>query len=610
MVIKSLSITNLRSHRLTELNGFEKVVMLVGQNYSGKSTVLDALCYGLRGVCRGTDEGGRNADRLVSADGNGRPLAKTFTVKVETDAGIIERTGPGDGPRSAVQTAVDGLLGRVSTRLVDPRLLIQSTWFFELTPNEQKVVIQQLTAAEVRRQDVAQAIGHDFAMIEHLWPAELQARPLSDIDEIEKYLREQRRAVKKEADFLRPVDLGTYPEAIRKLTVAQAEELEQKIATKLTALKAQHRQQSAGPEVERRRLADLEAQVEALKMQIASKPVANLHDLDKDIASTEAEIAKRVEEIGRFMNRPQQGEDAAARLEQLRAATGKCWVCDRVLDEKRKAVLRARLEKQLKEAADVQGDITRLNREAQKLKAWVDERRQAKADLSAALKANEGAAERLDAALAAVEKQRAVVKDLQPAEEGLEGRIKTGEDRLVEVRTYLQARRLYERQTAEVATVGGRVATLERLCEAFGPKGAIRTGIASTGGVDFAAAVNEVAGPLGLNVAIEPEPFRILARGRDASLLSTSQQLRLGFAMQIAIARITGLGFVCVDNLDWIDQAGRRTISQAVRAIPEQVFVCATLAMPDQDYKAPTLPGWGFYLVSGDGDSSSVRRVG
>jgi len=73
--------------------------MCVGQNYSGKSTILDAICYALKGVCRGTDEGGRGADKLVSADGNGRPLAKSFTVKLETDLGIIERTGPGDGPR-------------------------------------------------------------------------------------------------------------------------------------------------------------------------------------------------------------------------------------------------------------------------------------------------------------------------------------------------------------------------------------------------------------------------------------------------------------------------------------------------------------------------------
>jgi DNA repair exonuclease SbcCD ATPase subunit len=609
LIIKSLSITNLRSHRLTELNGFEKVVMCVGQNYSGKSTILDALCFALKGVCRGTDEAGRNSDRLISADGNGRQLAKSFTVKVETDVGVIERTGPGDGPRSAVQTAVDGLLGRASTRLVDPRLLIQSTWFFELTANEQKAVIQRLTAAEVRRQDVAGALGQDFAAIEALWPAEEASRSLSDLDEIEKHVREQRRLAKKEADFLRPVDLGSYPEAIRKLTVAQAEDLEQKIGTKLKALKDQARQQSAGPEIERGKLVLLEGAVEALKMQIASQPIASIQDLDKDIASTEAEIAKRREgAVG--MPGPSDVVGAKAKLAQLKTATGKCWVCDRLLDEKHKAKIRAKLEGEIASAEKAQAEIVTLQRQVAKLTAWLDDRRQARADLAAALKANEGVAEKMDAALRAVEKQRAVVKALQPAEEGLDARIKTGDERLVEVRTYLQARRLYERQLKQVEVVSARVATMERLCEALGPKGPVRTGIASTGGVDFAAAVNEVAAPLGLNVAIEPEPFRILARGRDASLLSTSQQLRLGFAMQIVIARMTGLGFVCVDNLDWIDQAGRRTISQAVRTIPEQVFVCATLAMPDDQYRAPTLPGWGFYLVAGDGDSSSVRRVG
>jgi DNA repair exonuclease SbcCD ATPase subunit len=609
LIIKSLSITNLRSHHHTELNGFEKVVMCVGQNYSGKSTILDALCYAMKGVCRGTDEAGRNSDRLISADGNGRQLAKSFTVKVETDAGVIERTGPGDGPRSAVQTAVDGLLGRASTRLVDPRLLIQSTWFFELTANEQKAVIERLTAAEVRRTDVANVIGNDFAAIETLWPAEQQARSLADLDEIEKHVREQRRLAKKEADFLRPVDLGIYPESLRSMTVSQAEDLEKKIASKLTALKNQHRQESSGPETERRKLAELEQRVEALKMQGGTGLVTNVEEINKDIASTEAEITKKREEGTRLGN-PASADEAKAKLVQLKTATGKCWVCGRLLDEKHKTKIKIELERQIAEVAGAQARGVELQREIKKLVAWAQDRYQARTDLAVAVQANQGAAKEVGRLTELLKAQRMIVADLQPAEAGLEARIKTGDDRLVEVRAYLQTRRLYERQVKEVGIVLARVATMERLCEALGPKGKVRTGVVSVGGVDFAAAVNEVAEPLGLHVAIEPEPFRLLARGRDASLLSTSQQLRLGFAMQIVIARMTGLGFVCVDNLDWIDQAGRRAISQAVRTIPEQVFVCATLAMPDQDYKAPTLPGWGFYLVTGDGDSSNVARVG
>lgn len=607
MIIKSLSITNLRSHHHTELTGFEKVAMFVGQNYSGKSTILDALCYALKGVCRGTDEGGRGADRLVSADGNGRPLAKSFTVKVETDVGIIERTGPGDGPRSAVQTAVDGLLSRGSARLVDPRLLIQSTWFFELTAGAQKAVIQRLTAPEIRREDVAAAVGEDFKAIDYLWPDQ-EARTLNDLDEIEKYVRDQRKAVKKEADFLRPVDLGTYPEDIRKLTAEAAQGLADKIHAKLTALKDQHRQQTSGPEQERRKLADLDQQVETLKMQ-ATAPTGTVEEIDQDIAGTEKEIEKRRKEFD-VLPTSARVDEAKAELVELRASTGKCKTCGRLLDAKHKAKIQATLETEIKSAEMSSTRAADLRREITKLTNWLDDRRQARADLTAALKAHKNAVESLGAAMATRDGQAKVVEALQPAEEGLEARIKTGEDRLVDIRTYLQTRRLYERQLAQVGTVTAKVEMLERLCEVFGPKGKVRTGIASVGGVDFAAAVNEVARPLGLNIEIEPEPFRILARGRDASLLSTSQQLRLGFAMQIIIARMTGLGFVCVDNLDWIDKAGRATISRAVRDIPEQVFVCATLAMPDHDYKAPTLPGWGFYLVTGDGDSSKVARVG
>ena len=607
MIIKSLSMTNLRSHRLTELNGFEKINFFIGQNYSGKSTILDALCYGLKAVCRGTDEGGRGADKLVSADGNGRPLAKSFTVKVETDLGIIERTGPGDGPRSGVQTAVDGLLNRASGRLVDPRLLVQSTWFFMLTDGAQKMVIQRLTAPVIQRADIVAALGDDFKLIEHAWPDQ-ESRTIDDLDGIEKYVRDQRKAVKKEQDFLRPVDLGTYPEAIRKLSGDEAQALADKIQAKLTDLKAQHRAQAGGPEAERRKLADLTAQVETLKMQAAAAPAATLEELDQDILSTNKELEARRQELGKLAVGGV--DEAKARLAKLKSAGAKCGECGRLLDEKHKAKIKSDLEKQIAAGEASQAKAAELERTIRKLSAWLDDRQQAKVNLAVAIRAHKAASESLAGAVAARDKQAGVVEALVPAEDGLEGRIKTGEDRLVEIRTYLQSRRLYERQLGQVETVGAKVAMLERLCDALGPKGKVRTEIAAAGGVDFAAAVNEVAVPLGLNVTIEPEPFRILARGRDASLLSTSQQLRLGFALQLAIARITGLGFVCVDNLDWVDKAGRATISKIVRDIPEQVFVCATLAMPDAEYKAPTLPGWGFYLVSGDGDTSSVRRVG
>src|SRR6185503_17432849 len=104
------------------------------------------------------------------------------------------------------------------------RLLVQSTWFFQLTDGAQKMVIQRLTAPVIQRADIVAALGDDFKLIEHAWPDQ-ESRTIDDLDGIEKYVRDQRKAVKKEQDFLRPVDLGTYPEAIRKLTADEAQAL-------------------------------------------------------------------------------------------------------------------------------------------------------------------------------------------------------------------------------------------------------------------------------------------------------------------------------------------------------------------------------------------------
>ncbi len=88
MRINAIRIENMRCHRLTELTELGDVNWFVGQNYSGKSTVLDALSYALRGVCRGIDEAGRGSDTLLSTDDEGRPQSRTFRVVLVNATGM------------------------------------------------------------------------------------------------------------------------------------------------------------------------------------------------------------------------------------------------------------------------------------------------------------------------------------------------------------------------------------------------------------------------------------------------------------------------------------------------------------------------------------------
>jgi len=612
MQIKSLSINNLRSHRSTSMNGLQRINMILGQNFAGKSTILDALCYGFRGVCRGIDEGGRGGDGLVSTDINGRSLAKSFSVVIETDNGTITRNGPGDGPRSNVQKIVDGIFAKASSRMVDPRILVESTRFLDMPPAEQKAVIQQLTGAEVPREAVQEALGDDFPHIEPLWPEDLTAAPVSTLDSIEKYVREQRRLLKREVEFLKPPDMSGYVEDLRKMTADQAESLAERIKAKLDSLKAEYQKDAGGLEREIDRLGELNSDVEALKMRAKSAPKAV--DTKADINDSEKAIGKLNEEL---LALPMPGDvgDARARLAALQKDTSKCYVCRRALDKAKRTKLVKALENEIGSEGTGDRNSQQIKTEIEAIQTYILECQTRQSQYDSAVENRAEAKKQLDTAVTRQKAQQALVDSMKseaPVSNELPDRIAKGDQKLIDVRTYVQARRLYERQTKELEAATAKRDAFERLCTALGPKGNVRAEMIQSGGTDFAATVSQIAGPMNLDFAIEPEPFRLLSRGRDVSLLSTSQRLRLGFAIQVAVSRITGLGFVCVDNVDWLDTSGRSALSKAMAGVPEQVFLCATSKIPDDQYVRPDpakTPGWSFYLVKGDGDSSQVQQL-
>ena len=158
----------------------------------------------------------------------------------------------------------------------------------------------------------------------------------------------------------------------------------------------------------------------------------------------------------------------------------------------------------------------------------------------------------------------------------LKDRIANGERVLRDVRAYWQTRKDYEKAVAEHKTREEEVGRLETLVDVLGPKG-VRQEALDSSLKDFEAAVNPYTKPFGWAVAFQLDPWDVLVNERPLRTYSRSEQHRLGIAVQLAIAEMSGLSFAVIDEVDMLDDANRTLLTKMLLAAPlEQIVILAT----------------------------------
>ena len=104
-MIRSLRLANFRLYEALEIAELSPGLNLfAGANWSGKSTILDAIAVGLTGTCRGADSG-RGLDELRR-----RGSKRKWSVEIGWGSASLLRT-EGDGPRSKAHEAIEHALG-------------------------------------------------------------------------------------------------------------------------------------------------------------------------------------------------------------------------------------------------------------------------------------------------------------------------------------------------------------------------------------------------------------------------------------------------------------------------------------------------------------------
>lgn len=185
--------------------------------------------------------------------------------------------------------------------------------------------------------------------------------------------------------------------------------------------------------------------------------------------------------------------------------------------------------------------------------------------------------------------------------------IRKGERITDDAKAYFRGLRAREEGLKEKQEAEADVERLERLCNILGPSG-VRVKALQDALVGFLAGVNPFLAAWGWDLAFQADPWKAIVNGREAQTYSASERYRIGVALQIAIAKSSGLNFVVCDEFDVLDLEANQALGKMlVRAGLDQVFLLRTRSDKDE---LPNIPGTIVYRVGKkDGRSVITEKV-
>jgi chromosome segregation ATPase len=573
MRLTNLKIERFRCHEGTEFRFAPGGNILFGQNFVGKSSVLDAIQFRLTGVCRGTDEAGRGAKSLT-ADGS--------PPRVD-----LEFEHSGTMPAKAILAAV-----------------LTPARFLELAPAKQQEIVMGLSGG----------------FPENRW----NIRSLEDLKSRHKEAVEKRREIKRTMT-------NTTPEpSVAEVDPAELEAAESRLQDlrrhRDELLKAIAAAEAGGPVVDVEKLkseyreleSDIDADAEIHGRDIKAKAAAarkNVKGLERklqtatnakaDVEKKAAEHRANLVELDRILTKLDGAIEGVQKLGsgECCLAPVPCSITDlqrgTILAEyttDRKALV-AKLAEVKKEAAAAARAVEMLN--IGRIEADLKREQESLAKIEAAPEppSLSGKRARLQdigrQLLAAKAAPAAPVVDLTAAREELatiDGRIARGAEVIKAAGEAKVVWSAYRAHQDEQAKAEKRLAELEAEVASFAPDGdlAVQAQQQAQGGLDEIVAT--VMDAFGFDLQIGTAPWSITARGRDPELLSDSERIMASVAIQYALAKLTGVNVVLVDRLEAMDRIHRAALIRIIKHDQETQWIMA-FTVPDEGYVPPEIPG-------------------
>lgn len=597
MRLLEIELQNFRSYEHETISFSDPRTLLIGENGTGKSTLIDAVAWGLLGRCRGVDGRGQGQKDLI------RIGAAQAQVRVKTDVLTITRTISRSGSVSATMKT-ESVLADLGVTEAMLAAVIYGRHFFTLHHSEAKALLMQLLDVTIPLAQLPPFLAKHYT------------GPLTLDDATAAYdaAFRDRAGLKKALAAVLVPDVAARPDldglatVPLQLGIQEARKAYQKAVTDLagaetrrdTAAQALAKAKQLAGNVDR-----LKGSLEAHQGMLKEAEQA-LADAKVALAAAEAEPAEPVDQLKAESNRitltvqQVEGANSGAPAEGQRP----CVLSDRIpcltpVKEFKGAV--AQLKKDVKALADRikagtkrAADLATAQAQARtcdrqlayhqdqvaKLQAQVDEA-QAQADQVTNLE------------LQAIQAAQAVPQFQEPV-----AKAQADQDRLVKQQTdlagYTAQLKGQERAKAEVANLQQQLTEAEALVDLLGPKGLPAKALGQAVG-DFEAAVNAALAAFGFSLTVQPEPWGVFVRTPDVGqpvpfdLLSAGEQLWTGLAFQLALAAISGLDFCCLDAAESVVGRRRGILTGLVMGAPVGQVVVAMAKAADE--AAPEIAG-------------------
>jgi DNA repair exonuclease SbcCD ATPase subunit len=611
MKLERLEVTDFLNHRTTAVE-FGAETVIAGPNNAGKSALKDALEVVLTGTARTTDLAGREvaglvragaekftvAVRLTTRDGATLRVTRTNGPEVEQSLEVAEVTNgecrPWEGPIKTKEKALLDALGVSSSGII--RACLHAGRLPEMRPEEQHALLFDslgLTFSLERIHELLEAAGCEVDDVKLLYAgrdASFLAAPLRTgygpevFDEAHKFAYEKRRQVKRDLGVLRddvgarerevdsllratPV-LDTLPDEWLKENETTLAGLE---ASKDELLRLQGASDSRREEIER-----LRAEAERLENAVSDwekllakrERLTDGGDFTKQLAVAQSEAAAAYSRL----------VEAETRLAALEAAVfafasgsplcplsgHPCPLTDEEAEDLKRALK--------KERTEAKKAVTKAKHDHEDVSKTV-----AKYEAVSSEPSTESLETLRNRRTEAKRKLRMLEEKADDADpDGLaavRARIRAGREKVDLVKGF-QAKKLAleeKKKAAEEAAVV--VERWERLVLALGPKGAKLRAVEGP--------LKDLIERLNARLASYAARYSLRLRTDEGFLvevrtpgsgdhwltlggLSTSERLRVGVALQDALAHASGLGFLLIDSFDMLDEANGKALGAAL----------------------------------------------
>jgi hypothetical protein len=601
--LDKLTLKQFRCYEHAEFRFDQPITFIIGAEGTGKSSVGDAVEWILTGRCRGTDQRGAGS-KLLIRDGE-----KGTVVTLEASDG--DRTLP---ITRMLTVAGGGSADGVPVLNADiVRVLCNGSAFLDLAHQDAKDLLLRVLNVRV----TVNGTPHSLAALDAAYQVAFDERKTA------------KRVL--ELILIPPLPEGEVPdvEALERKLAGLREEEKRLVADQaVTAAKATGRREELTRQLDQARTwlgkleqgirdrqypPDLEAQVDQVDAQLEKTAGPDDAGAARQSLATIAGELKPLDEALRKLEQHEPKRGCVLNETIPCKTSGSLFTAHTGALKIKVQDLLARqetLERGLRDISKAADARAAAVAKKQNLEAQLEQRARDARTLTEAKKLVEDLAREFEAL--PVEPAARTAQGDQ-ALGAVKARITKGELAIREARQIRAQIELHQDRTRHRAEVARDVAVLEAQVEQLGPKG-LR--VAALGGAvaGFTDRINEALRRFGYALSFVVDPWTVTVNGRPAAVLSTSERLRVGVALQLALAQATGLGFVIIDGAELLTRRNRAILAEVLSV--DGAAQAIILATREEDYVAKPTDGIAFYrlrreaLPDGDFGPTTVERCG